>query len=409
VDVNREKDRIRRAKQAILVSGDSCSLKDIIDSDADAFSGIRMLYASNASGAELQLKEEHKHVFSGIFCKEKLLAYSDAIHEEMQKGTSVITYKRRALFDTNLLSVLPKFILGESFTTRERVEDILKIVSSNYSGGFDYSFAMLENLREFTKENNPHPVNKVAAAKYFDALVSGKESRGGRSRERLESYYQESERTWLEFRSSKEAWEMVDRRDVVYAVMLKTFYLCWKKSSFTIESLLSELVDYCLDVLGVFPLKELYFAWKAIVGLSVGHFVPIFDEPDLKSLRKKSINRIGALAWDLYMFRFVEALLTEEKGKVFYIPSVTTLDKGLLNTIASCPLRAMISYDHLQFVETIFDDELLFQQCLDSSLTENQKSKLFDSSRGIKGNKRLRQYVVNSISDSEKRIRELIS
>jgi len=407
--VNQIKDRIRRAKQAILASDDRCSLKDIIDSDPDAFSGIRMLYASNTSGAQLQVKEESKHVFSGIFCKERLLAYSDAIHQEMQKGASIITYKRRALFDTNLLSDLPKFILDESFTTRESVEDILNIVSNDYAGGFDYSFPILENLREFLKENNPHPVIKVAAAKYFDAMVNGKESYGGRSRERLESHFQESERTWLEFRSSREAWEMVDRRDVVYAVMLKTFCLCWEKSSFTIESLLSELVDYCLEVLGVFPLKELYFAWKAIVGLSVGYFVPVFDEPNLKSPRKKSIDRIGALAWDLYMFRFVETLLTEEKGKVFFIPSVTTLDRGLLNTIASCPLKAMISYDHLQFVETIFDDELLFQQCLDSSLTENQKSKLLDSSRGIKGNKRLRQYVVNSISDSEKRIRKLIS
>lgn len=406
--VIQNKEKVRRAKHAVLSAEESFSLQDIIGLDPVAFQGVRMLYSTSSSGTELQVKESDRHVLSGIFSKNNIFAYSDAIFNEMQYGTSAICYKRRVLLDTNFLSDLPRYFLGEELNTRDKVEDVLTIIKDEYCGGFDYGFSMLENLREFARDNNPHPVNKVAAAIYFDHLVRGEAKAWGSRIDVFEPYIAKAEAVWMNFRSSSDAWDMVDRRDLIYAVMLKTFHMCWSQNGLTIERALNSLVDYCLAVLGVVPLKELYFAWKAIVGFSVGYYTPVFDEADLKTPKKGSIGRIGALAWDLYMFRFSEMLLSEEKGNSFYIPSITTLDKGLLDTISACPVKAMISFDDFRFIETIFEDELLFQQCLESSLSISQYNMMMDGSRSLQGSRKPKHYMLASIAEIERYIKALI-
>ncbi|MEZ7275794.1 hypothetical protein [Pseudoalteromonas sp. 68 DY56-GL68] len=407
--MNIKKDKIFRVKHAILSADKNSSLKDIVDSDNSAFDGIRMLYSTNASGAQLQVDDSLNHIVSGIFSKKRLLAYSDSIRKEMETGTSVICFKQRALFDTNLLSDLPKYLKGSDISTKEKVEEILNVIESTYGGGFDYCFSMLENLRQFTSDNNPYPVNKVSSAIYLDHKLRGTLKPLSEEEDIFEPYFEQAENVWFNFRASKEMWNLIDKRDLIYAVMLKTYHLCWTNEQITLEVALNKLVDYCLETLGVVPLKELYFSWKVIIGYSVGYFTPVFDESSLKAPKKDSIKRIGALSWDLFIFRFAETLLTEEKGNSFYIPSITTLDKGLLDTIASCPVKAMISFPELNYVETIFEDELQFQQCLDSAITPKQKSTILDESRGIKGDKNLRHYISMSISELEKSINKLNS
>ena len=406
--MNHERDKVARVKEAILCADKNSSLKEIVDIDPLAFKGIRMLYSTNASGAILQVEGKARDVFTGIFSKDRLLAYSDSIRAEMESGNSTICYIQRALFDTNLISGLPKFFTGEELSTRSHISDILSVITTEYGGGFDYSFTMLENLRQFTSCNNPHPVHKVAAAIYFDHLIRGKIESHSDEDNIFEPYFEQSETKWSNFRVDKHMWRQVDRRDVIYAILLKTYHMCWTINQITIESALHDLIDYCLSELGIVPLKELYFCWKVIAGFSVGYFAPVFDEKPLKSPKKKSVDRISALAWDLFIFRFVETLLTEEKGNKFYIPIITTLDKGLLDTIAECPVRAMISFPEIGYVETIFEDELLFQQCLHTAMSVKQKEKILASDRSIKGEKKLRHYVSLSIYDLEKKINGLV-
>ncbi len=403
-----EKDKISRVKEAILTADPNCSLKEIIDRDRSAFSGIRMLYSTDFSGAKLQVDDSLKHINSGIFSKSRLLAYSDSIRNEMELlGKSVICYKRRILFDTNLLSDLPKYFNDSDIVTKEKVRDILMAIESVYDGGFDYKFAMLENMRQFTCDNNPYPVNKVAAAIYFDHRLRGKINRSNTEGDIFEPYIEQAESIWMEFRSSKGIWDLIDRRDLIYAVMLKIYHMCWTNADITIEYALHNLVDYCLEELGVLPLKEVYFAWKVVIGFSVGYFTPVFNESSLKSPKSDSVRRIGALAWDLFIFRFIETLLTEEKGSSFYIPSISTFDKGLLDTISSCPLKAMIHFPEFEYVETIFEDQLQFQQCLGSSMSVKQKRRILDANRGIKGSKKPRLYISRSICELEKLINKM--
>ncbi|ELL9331867.1 hypothetical protein RX455_003658 [Vibrio fluvialis] len=405
------REKINLVKSAILFADENSSLQDVIDSEKNAFEGIRMLYSTDAAGAELQVNALHQDIFSGLFSKSKILAYSSEIAAEMQTRESLICYKRRVLFDTNLLSEIPRLVKGEDFKDvkiKEKVERILDVVINEYCGGFDYSFPMFENLREYTSVNNPYPIKKVAAALYFDDKSRGKEIQNVQSDDILEPYIQESESRWKAMRANEHAWDTIDRRDLVYVVMLKTYYLCWTSSRITIEDGLRQLVDFCLDKLGVLPLKELYFAWKVIIGFSINYFAPVFDEKPLKSPKKNSINRISALAWDLFIFRYTEFLLTEEKGTSFYVPTFTTLDQGLLATVNSCKVKAMISFPEKKFVETIFDDELHFQQCLNAAMTKKQQNILSDPNRSLKGNKKSRQSVSLSIFKLEHLIGQLL-
>lgn len=405
-NMNSQRDKISLVKKAILEANENSSLKDIVDSAESSFEGIRMLISTDSTGAQLQVDGSLRHIMSGIFSKSRLLAYSDSIRKEMETGTAIIGFKQRALLDTNFLSDLPKYFKGIDISTKENVQDILNAIEDSYDGGFDYCFPMLENLRQFTSENNPYPVNKVSAAIYLDHKLRGimkKPSNG----DIFEPYFREAETLWLNFRSNKQMWELVDKRDLIYAVMLKTYHLCWTNDNITIESALYELVDYCIHRLGVLPLKELYFSWKIIIGHSIGCYTPVFDERSLRAPRKDSVRRLSALSWDLFIFRFSETLLTEETGNCFYIPSITTLDQGLLDTISSCPVKAMISFPKLNYVETIFEDELQFQQCLNSSLSSKQKAMISDSKRNIKGEINMRHYISMSISDLEKSIKKL--
>jgi hypothetical protein len=406
--MNKDKSKILRVKSAILSADEGSSLKEIIDKDEDAFKGIRMLYATNASGAPIQVADPSKDLFSGIFSKSRLLAYSDSIRSEMESGKAGIYYIRRALFDTNLLSDLPKYFKGQDFSTKEKVQEIVSTIETEYNGSFDYCFPMLENLRLFTHENNPHPVNKVSSAIYFDHLLRGCLKPKIKEENLFEPYFEEAETVWMNFRASKDMWHLIDRRDLIYAVLLKTYHLCWSTSRISMDTALHSLVEYCLNHLGVVPFKELYFSWKIIIGFSLGHYGPAFDESPLKIPKAKSLSRIGALAWDLFIFRFSETLMTEEKGSRFYIPTVTTLDKKLLDTIIEYPAIAMISFPEFGYVETLFEDELAFQRCLDASMSTMQKKRILDSNRSIKGEKKLRHHISISISELEKKIGKLV-
>jgi hypothetical protein len=128
--------------------------------------------------------------------------------------------------------------------------------------------------------------------------------------------------------------------------------------------------------------KEIYFSWK----ISKGFINPldrlsIFDEPEFKSPKKNSASRVSALAWDLFMFRWCETLMTETKGSTFFIPAITTFDNTFSQAFDLCSLRAIIFNEKYGLVDTVFDDEREFQIYFNDSLSEHQFARIQDPSR----------------------------
>lgn len=403
------KSNILCAKSAIINADESYSLMDIIDSERESFCGARLLYSTENAGVQLNDFADQE-LLTGLFSNSRLLAFSDEIMKQMNNNDCQLLFKQRVIFDTNLISDLPKYFNNESLSTREKIEKILSIVKHSFAKGYDFSFPMLENLRKFTESNNSWPIYKVAASFYLDEKLQNTAlSNKPFSYKDTPTLFEKSEKLWDSFRGSEHVWKQIDRRDLIYVILLKTMDICWSSSNLTIENALEKIVQFCIDELNVLPLKELYFAWKAIVGFLYSEFTPIFNESPLKSPNKKTLDRISALSWDLFLFRFTETLFSEEKGNSFYVPSVTTLDTALLDTIKLCPIKAVLMYDDIGYVETIFSDELNFQHCLAASTTQKQKEILDNEKRAINNRYTSRYRLQMAILKYEKNIKNHVS
>lgn len=395
-----ERDIIDRVKRPILQADREASLSEILNSDISAFEGFRVLYSSAIAGAHIPIEEKNKVSITSMFSEKFLLAYSDSIRDEMRLEESTIVYQPEAILDTNILSELPNYLCGLSVKDEYSVKNVIESIGSDLGGAFDYSFPMFENLR-FYKDNNPHPVRKVAAALYLSHIYQSGAEHIDMGSQVLEPYMDLSEKKWTQYRSNPWVWHMIDRRDVIYAVMLKAYCLCWEDTHISIQDFIRNLVDFSIHKLGIFPLKELYFSWKAASGLRTGNYMPVFNERPLKQPNSDTLKRLRSLAWDLFIFRYTESLLSIGKGNFFNIPYVTTLDNSLRESIELCRVKAVICSTSLGYVETIFEDEIEFQMLLDESLSLSQLKILQDPSRDIKGKISSKHFITQAISDME--------
>lgn len=360
-------ERMKLAKTAIVCRKPSDSFADIVAKEKEAFLGLRTLFASDVSGVSLQFEDIPN--IANIFTGKGLLVFSREIDSQMAQGEAKLEFERRVLFDTNLLSDLPKYFSGGAFTDPnqpERIKNVLNFVDGELGRSFDFfTFAVLENLLEARKPSNPHPHRKVAAAKAYDKIGSSATSSD------IESCQIQAEHFWLNRLTDEESWKQMHRRDMVYCILLKAQLLRW--SNCPLNDGVLELVRLSLSCFGKFAHKEIYFGWKMLRGNVAGETpLDIFNEAALNKPTKKSTKRISALAWDLFLFRHIETLMTKHKGTKFYVPIVSTFDVGLLQAIQLCPLRALIMDDVNQQVEAIFDDELEFQTCLQEAIESDK-------------------------------------
>ncbi len=411
LDLRQEMKKMLRVKTAILLRSPGDSLADIVASDREAFSGIRVLFASDEGGVPLQAlgRSDNPNVpVAPLFAGKGIFAFSDAIERQMRNGSAPLEFPFFSLLDTNFLTELPGFFRHEKSKHREKVRATLQFIEDQSGRGFDWTFATLENLREVVKPNNPWPYQKVAAAKMFDAMMQLPEVRDRALKghaEQIKDYIPAAEEMWDAFLTNGEAWACIQRRDMMQSIMLRAMLECWNGQG--VDDGIRCLVDFCLDNFDLMPLKELYFGWKALSGFADKQSrMPIFDEPALRNPNGDSNDRISALAWDLYMFRHCETLMTEKKGNQFMIPVVTTLDDGLLKAIKSCPLRALVIHDEARKVEAIFDDEMDFANCLDSALSDKTKARINDPERMVRP-KRISKhdlsYLINSLESEVKK------
>lgn len=391
------RDKILRAKTAILMRSPEESLADTIYRDRDAFSGFRLLMASDAAGEPIQQMLAESGNFAAVFCGKRVLAFSDELEAKMQKGPTDLMFGIRAILDTNVLSELPSLFRGQKIDKQTRLIEILQDIDQNFDRKVDWSFASLENLREAAKPNNPWPYLKVAAVRKFEA---DKQWRSGVKS--FDEFIPAAEEQWRAWLGSEEIWHQIHRRDVVYAVLLFAMLECWRKRS--IQQTMRGLLRFCLESFKTIPMKEIYFGWKAIRGIhDSAEQLSVFNESALKAPKKNSLDRISALAWDLFLFRYCETLMTQMKGNEFFVPAVTTLDAKLLATINACPLRAILMHEDAEYVETIFDDELAFHQCFEASMDDSIRKTYNDPARqamaGTISSHRLREVIFHLESE----------
>ncbi len=395
-----------RAKGLLLSSPKNISMYEIFASEANTFKPFRVLYANSNEGSALQSKLSKSSataITKPIFCESKLFAYSDQIRKQMLLGEHNIFYKSQALLDTNFLSDLPQYFTGQELSTRNVIKETFRVIIDDFNSGVDWTFASLENLREAMKSDNPWPALKVAAVKYFiengDKVVTGEEPSS-----LFKQHINESYQFWNEWKNDETCLRQIQRRDLLYCVMLLTFKELW--SDTPLDETLNIITKFCLQTFNTLPLKEIYFAWKAFT-LKTENKLSIFDETALKKTNGKSIRRIRALSWDLFIFRWTETLLSLCNDEEFFIPCITTLDRGLNDMVENCPLKAVIMSLDGNYIESIFEDEFDFANILEDSLTTKVQTMINCKNRTPKS------YDVDAlfmnIAHFEKEISSLIS
>jgi hypothetical protein len=116
------KRRLKRAKTAIISGDRRASLDSIIASDRAAFSGCRILFASDYAGIPLQEMFSSQATatrLANIFCGTSVLAFSDQIEQEMLEERCEVRTVTPVVLDTNFASDLRRYVSGEDFGKRE--------------------------------------------------------------------------------------------------------------------------------------------------------------------------------------------------------------------------------------------------------------------------------------------------
>lgn len=375
------RERMAVAKHAILQATDADSFLDVIENARDAFRGVRVLYASNVAGEPMQALLANGKYLASVFGGHGLLAFSDEIEVAMRRGRAKIMFATRPLIDTNLYSDLPKALSNRGFTADSRVTQTLRQIADVFGqDSMDWTFAALENMREAAKPHNPWPLRKSAAAQHY--LIYGLSNPSAND---FADFRPLAQAHWHDWLRSAAVWHQVRRRDTVYLVLLCVFKEAWGGCNPMVG--LQRLMVFCIEHLGTIPLKELYFAWKILRGVeNPAAAMPIFSEPCMKQAKPDSLSRISALAWDLFLFRWCETLMTQRVNAAsdafpFYLPAVTTFDVDLLAAIRTCPLKAILVNDDAGIVESVFADELPFHECLNQAMTVSLHGQWTDPER----------------------------
>lgn len=410
-DLPAAREKISRARNAILEAVDADSFWDVIQRESGVFDGFRVLYASNAAGLFLQEQHQCSENLVPVFCKRYLLAWSDEISEVYRNGgTPDIAVASRPLVDTNLWSDLPRVLLDENFKSRDEAENVLNALCAYFGADkLDWTFGVLENMREACKPNNLYPLRKMAASLYYLNHGMAKIEGDG-----LAPYANQAKTGWHALLENDYMWHQVRRRDFIYLVVLKTFLTAWR--GLPLVEGLREVSRYCLDELGTLSLKELYFSWKIFLGFDdSSRAFKAFSEPCMKTPKAETIKRLNSLAWDLFLFRWCETLMSEAvqidrpNTFVFYVPAITTLDKPLLQVLRDCPLQAVLINYELQSVQTIFADEKKFWECFEEVLTPELESSINDEDRQSKAGQFPHQEVERHIAILEDEVKNLIA
>jgi len=381
--------RLRDAVNAILLHEPDDSFKNLIENNEELFKGFRLVYSTNNLDTEfshtsLREIEEHCPTLKKYFYGTGILFYSDELYAATKrKGRIEIPIDYSLSLDSNTAEKFRVWENGGSLDKEEsRFEGLVRFIKEGEGQGFnfDYSFFIIENLLDSMKPENHRPFNTIRALKRFDHLEYEKGSFNIRSPKFSESLEESGKRTieaLYAFHSSDDIKGFLNRRKVLYLILLKAVLLREQKA-LSLEKQLEMLVEYSLYALGAFAKTEIYFAWKL---LKHGKDLRFFDP--VNQLGKKSLHKIKGMAWDLFAVRYQETLASKSNIGDFYVPFFASFDNKFVELAQACPIRAVIIDDIDKRVMTIYIDEYDFMVDLNRSITTELNHRLQDPDEKI--------------------------
>jgi hypothetical protein len=371
--------RALRAVEIVTNAPTSASFAEIIESDRAAFAGLKIVYASQHVNSEFLgvqfAKIEHEcPLVQRLFGGQGLLFFTDEIYRRTKAGETQVNLDFSVSFDANVAEAIRCLVAHKGISRPDDLQALiymLKIRKPRFN--FDYSPFLLENM-EHDVPGNDRPSTTLAALKRLDYLNCEQYAR----MPMLPMFVQTEKESIKvardlldEFHANQEAQRQIERRKTVYLVLLFAMLCRWEDRAGT-ESNLGKVICFCLEHIGKFPRKEIYFAWKLLLNDAA---LPVFFQP-VSSPRSDALEKLRGMSWDIFLLRWLETVSTKDDRGDFYIPFIATYDGKYKKLIEACPIRAIVMCPSAGFVHTIFFDDVAFGEVINSACSEEIKIKL---------------------------------
>lgn len=369
-----ELENLRRIIGLVANAGDDMSFRELIESDREGFSGLKMAYATKAFDTqilEVSLAEVEKRcpLVKSLFDGSGLLFYSDEVYKATLAGKAEIYSDFTISFDKNIAEEVRRFVAGKQCSKPDELYKLLLLTRGSVKNGFNYDFLsyLVEEYEQFLQTHNDRPFNTLLALKTLDYLQpDALENFPGKPNTRVSAdvIAQDAYNTLNSIVFTEDMKYLQLKYKAMYAILLKAMLNKWKDIGSPFDRLI-ETCKFSLEIIGKFSKMELYFAWKLLGGDGVKH---AFFDP-VSTPKKKSLAAMRGIAWDLSMFRMSETMAgfnrkIEGRRPDFFVPFLASLDGKFHKMLDACPLKAIIVSPKLQSINCIFRDEMMFQEAI---------------------------------------------
>lgn len=404
--------RLQDLMNTIVFHDPDRSFSYLVENNIELFRDFKLTYSTNNinadfSGISLSDIEKKCSTLKKYFYGAGLLFYSDDLYMRTLRGEKVrIPIDYSLSLDSNAAERFRVWENGGDLDSeKDRFEGLVRFINETGDNGFnfDYSFFIIENLLDSMKPNNHRPFNSIRALKRFDHLVYKKENFDIENpvfQEDRETSGKRAIEVLHSFHTSKDISGFLDRRKVLYIILLKAVILRQQKSK-SLNDKMSELIDFTLNTVGKFAKTELYFSWKLLkYGSDYNFFNPV------SQLGKKSLRKIKGMSWDLFSIRYMETLASKSYIGDFFVPFFASFDNKFIELAKACPIRAVLSDDRDKRVVSIMLDEYEYQNDINSAITKDIQRILNDPEEKIKrlGLEISSEYLDNKVSELENEI-----
>jgi len=367
-------EKMRRAMTAIAYGASTRSFNAIIESEREAFMGLQVVFATKVKqtdlhGILLDQMSVHCPLVSNAMGAQGLLFYSDDAYARTLAGETEIAIDYSISFDKNVCEAMRLIVAGKNVSQPENFRALLHLVMGRgeQSLNFDYFAYLAEEHTHFNVPGNTRPKDTLRALKLLDFVVP-------------DSLYESP----LLPRFNDDPAELARRIDDVmrnvigsplmtdivagqrgtYAMMLQAVLLSWQNDIGGVEKL-QRLVQCSLHALGRFAKTEVYLGWKMFGGAGA---IPAFFDPTSKA-GAGIAQKVSGMAWDVAFLRNTERLAGARRAvgrrkAEFFVPLIASYDRRFKLLIQACPLSAIVTDPALGVTNSIFVDELAFQEAL---------------------------------------------
>ncbi|MGZ3182486.1 MAG: hypothetical protein ACXU8N_08600 [Telluria sp.] len=371
-----EAEQFRRVLTAIASAPPGAAFGAIIESERAAFQGMHVTYATRAT--ELHLNEIRLDklnaacpLLHSLFDGTGLLFYSDEAYSATLAGRASIILDYSIMLDKNVCEEIRRYVRGKQPSDPVALGQLLRLVRGRREN-FNYDFMnyLAEEYEHFTQATNDRPLQTFYALKrldYLNELDLAAFPTLSTSAE-IDSSVQRAVEDMVKAIYGRGAVrQLFLNRKAAYAVLLQAAILRWEGTA-PLDAM-TALVELSVRHLGKLTKIELYFGWKLV---NLQQRLPAFFRP-IERPKPGLRSVLRGMAWDLTFFRSAEILASMPRAvgtlqAEFFVPLIASADTKFRQMVAACPLKAIVIDRRAQRINSVFRDELDFQEILDQAL-----------------------------------------